>query len=92
VPHIHKVKTDFFRGKRWEKHIQNAAWHLAGLQVRTFDMAKQGCKPPDIPVKQSKNHKISMAAKFNDISCQLPASLLDVSGATREHWWMNEKY
>jgi hypothetical protein len=28
------------------------------------------------------------AAKFKDIS--LPASLLDVSAATRELWWMNQ--
>jgi hypothetical protein len=29
------------------------------------------------------------SAKFKDISHQLPASLLDVLGATRERWWMN---
>jgi hypothetical protein len=30
------------------------------------------------------------SAKFKDISSQLPASLLDVSVATRELWWMNQ--
>jgi hypothetical protein len=34
----------------------------------------------------------AMSAKFKAISQQLPASLLDVSGATREHWWMNQRY
>jgi hypothetical protein len=29
------------------------------------------------------------AAKFKDISCQLPALLLNISATTREHWWMN---
>jgi hypothetical protein len=32
-----------------------------------------------------------MSAKLKDISCQLPASLLDVSAAMREHWWMNQE-
>jgi hypothetical protein len=31
----------------------------------------------------------TMSAKFSDISHQLPASFLDVSAASREHWWMN---
>jgi hypothetical protein len=31
-----------------------------------------------------------MLAKFKDISRQLPASQLDVSGATREHGLMNQ--
>jgi hypothetical protein len=29
--------------------------------------------------------------KFKDISCQLPASLLDASDATREDWGMNQE-
>jgi hypothetical protein len=33
-----------------------------------------------------------MSIKFKDISHQLPASLLDVSGATREHWWVTQGY
>jgi hypothetical protein len=33
-----------------------------------------------------------MSAKFKEISCHLLASLLDVSGATKEHWWMNQGY
>jgi hypothetical protein len=32
------------------------------------------------------------SAKFKDISHQHLASRLDVSGATREHWWMNQGY
>jgi hypothetical protein len=31
------------------------------------------------------------SAKFKIISLQLPASLQDVSAATREHWWMSEE-
>jgi hypothetical protein len=30
-----------------------------------------------------------MSAKFKDISCCLLSSLLYISGATREHLWMN---
>jgi hypothetical protein len=33
-----------------------------------------------------------MSAKFKDISHQLSATLLDVSGATRERWSMNQEY
>jgi hypothetical protein len=35
---------------------------------------------------------IEILRQLNDISRQLPASLLDVSGATREHWWINQVY
>jgi hypothetical protein len=31
------------------------------------------------------------SAKFKDISCQLPALLLDISAATRELWSMNQE-
>jgi hypothetical protein len=31
------------------------------------------------------------SAKFKDISPKFHASLLDVSGKTREHWWINQK-
>jgi hypothetical protein len=34
----------------------------------------------------------TLSAKFMDICCQFPASILDVSAATREHWWMNQKW
>jgi hypothetical protein len=33
-----------------------------------------------------------MSEKFKDITLQLLESLLDVSGAAREHWWMNQRY
>jgi hypothetical protein len=32
------------------------------------------------------------SAKFKDLSRQLRTSLLDVSNATTEHWWMNKRY
>jgi hypothetical protein len=32
------------------------------------------------------------SAKFKAITRKLPALLLDVFGATREHWWINEGY
>jgi hypothetical protein len=31
------------------------------------------------------------SAKFKDISRKLPASLPDISAATRELWWMNQE-
>jgi hypothetical protein len=31
-----------------------------------------------------------VSAKFKDISYHLVASLLDISGAAREYWWMNQ--
>jgi hypothetical protein len=36
--------------------------------------------------------KYATLAKFKDISHQLPSSVLHVSGATREHWQMNQGY
>jgi hypothetical protein len=33
-----------------------------------------------------------MSAKFKDFSRKLPASLLDVYGAAREDWQMNQGY
>jgi len=42
----------------------------------------------NIPAKYDRD---TSSAKFNDISRQLPASLLGVSAATRELWWMNQE-
>jgi hypothetical protein len=32
------------------------------------------------------------SARFKEISRQLPASLLDVYAATREHWWLDQEW
>jgi hypothetical protein len=41
-----------------------------------------------IPAEYDKD---TVLAKFEEISCQLPVLLLDVSAATGEHWWMSQE-
>jgi hypothetical protein len=42
-----------------------------------------------IPAKCDRD---TTSAKFKDIFCKYPSSLLDVSAATREYWWMKHKW
>jgi hypothetical protein len=42
-----------------------------------------------IPAEYDRDDTSSV--KFKDISLQLPASLLGVSEAIREPWWMNQE-
>jgi hypothetical protein len=48
-------------------------------------------KPVPLHAIQALRGTGGISSKFKDISLQLPASLLDVSAATRELWWTNQE-
>jgi hypothetical protein len=71
-------------------------WFLRAIKIRSTSSFGGGVKPlaPCKIIRHIKNHcgvTDSASAKF-DISRQLPDSVLDVSAAAIEHWWMNKEW